>query len=183
MNDFVKNSTLVKQVNEQILIELSSMCIKEITNAKQTNIISSECIEFMNVTNYTLLIQLIQENYEQQYSDLIPNTSFHYDHSWWITLSWTLLFSSMELFAVVSNLLIIWIISSQKTMRTIINLFLLNLTISDLFTITFNASFNFIFMLNGHWPFGKFYCTANNFITNLTIASSVFTIMVTSIER
>ncbi|CAM6031629.1 unnamed protein product, partial [Sphagnum compactum] len=49
--------------------------------------------------------------------------------------------------------------------------------------LSFNAPFNFLFMLNSHWPFGQAYCVINNFIANLTIASSVFTITATSIDR
>ncbi|CAG2174280.1 unnamed protein product [Oppiella nova] len=68
-------------------------------------------------------------------------------------------------------------------MRTVINIFLLNLTLSDLLTVSFNATFNFVFMLTGHWPFTTTYCHINNFINNLTIASSVFTATVMSIDR
>ncbi|KAH7640762.1 hypothetical protein DERF_000423, partial [Dermatophagoides farinae] len=82
-----------------------------------------------------------------------------------------------------ANLLVLATIGGHKSLHTVTNCFLLNLTVSDLVTLLFNATFNFVFMITGHWPFGHRYCVVNNFITNLTIAISVFTIMFTSKER
>ncbi|KAI2807863.1 hypothetical protein BLOT_005803 [Blomia tropicalis] len=88
----------------------------------------------------------------------------------------------MVVLAAAGNLLVIWIISTKPMMRTVMNRYLLNLTLSDFLSVTFNASFNFIFMINDHWPFGS-YCVINNFIANLTIASSVLTLMLISLDR
>ena len=82
-----------------------------------------------------------------------------------------------------ANLLVMATIGGHKSLHTVTNCFLLNLTVSDLVTLLFNAIFNFVFMITGNWPFGNRYCIVNNFITNLTIAISVFTIMFTSKER
>ncbi|RWS27730.1 tachykinin-like peptides receptor 86C [Leptotrombidium deliense] len=89
----------------------------------------------------------------------------------------------MLFIAVVGNITVIWIVVGHKSMRSVTNFFLLNLTIADLMMATFNAIFNFVFMLHSHWPFGQIYCTINNFISNLTVASSVFTITAMSIDR
>lgn len=102
---------------------------------------------------------------------------------WWIQVFWSLLFAIMVLVAIVGNLVVIWIVVANRRMRTVTNYFLLNLTIADLSTAVFNAIFNFVFMLNSHWPFGQLYCVVNNFIANLSISVSVFTISATSIDR
>lgn len=68
-------------------------------------------------------------------------------------------------------------------MRTVTNYFLVNLSVSDLMMALLNCIFNFIFMLNSHWPFGSFYCTVNNFVANVTVAASVFTLVAISIDR
>ncbi|KAF7495176.1 Tachykinin-like peptides receptor 99D [Sarcoptes scabiei] len=99
------------------------------------------------------------------------------------TFIWSLLFYPMVVFAAIGNLLIIWIIATKPLMRNIVNQYLVNLTLSDFLSATFNAGFNFFFMLHQHWPFGNLYCMANNFIANLTIVSSVSTMMLISIDR
>lgn len=73
--------------------------------------------------------------------------------------------------------------SAHRRMRTVTNYFLVNLSVSDLMMALLNCIFNFIFMLNSHWPFGSFYCTVNNFVANVTVAASVFTLVAISIDR
>lgn len=68
-------------------------------------------------------------------------------------------------------------------MRTVTNYYLLNLSVADLLMSSLNCVFNFIFLLNNDWPFGDLYCTVNNFIANLSVASSVFTLVAISLDR
>uniref|UniRef100_A0A1A9VEM5 G-protein coupled receptors family 1 profile domain-containing protein n=1 Tax=Glossina austeni TaxID=7395 RepID=A0A1A9VEM5_GLOAU len=72
---------------------------------------------------------------------------------------------------------------SHRSMRTITNYFLLNLSIADLLMSSLNCIFNFIFMLNSDWPFGALYCTINNFMANVTVSTSVFTLVAISFDR
>lgn len=103
--------------------------------------------------------------------------------SWCVKLFWSVLFYPMIVLAAAGNLLIIWILATKPLMQSIMNRYLLNLAASDFLSITFNASFNFVFMLNEHWPFGSAYCVFNNFIANITLASSVCTIVLISLDR
>ncbi|RWS10242.1 tachykinin-like peptides receptor 86C [Dinothrombium tinctorium] len=96
---------------------------------------------------------------------------------------WSAVFLFMVACAIIGNLIVIWIILAHRKMRTKTNVFLLNLAITDLMMATINAMFNFVYMLKSNWIFGDTYCRVNNFAANLTVASSVFTIMVTSIDR
>ncbi|KAH9420516.1 hypothetical protein DERP_000942, partial [Dermatophagoides pteronyssinus] len=100
-----------------------------------------------------------------------------------VQIIWSLIFGIMITIGLLANLLVMATIGGHKSLHTVTNCFLLNLTVSDLVTLLFNAIFNFVFMITGNWPFGNRYCIVNNFITNLTIAISVFTIMFTSKER
>lgn len=68
-------------------------------------------------------------------------------------------------------------------MRTITNYFLLNLSVADLLMSSLNCMFNFIYMLNSDWPFGSIYCSVNNFMGNVTVATSVFTLVAISFDR
>ncbi|RWS30567.1 tachykinin-like peptides receptor 86C [Leptotrombidium deliense] len=85
--------------------------------------------------------------------------------------------------AICGNIMVIYIILKVKNMRTKTNVFFLNLSIADLMMATLNAMFNFVYMINSNWIFGDKYCKINNFVANLTVSASVFTITATSIDR
>ena len=77
-------------------------------------------------------------------------------------------------------------INCERTLipqRTVTNYFLVNLSLADIMVSTQNVIFNFIYMLNGDWPFGQFYCKVTNFIAIISVAASVFTLMAISIDR
>ncbi|RZF36506.1 hypothetical protein LSTR_LSTR008841 [Laodelphax striatellus] len=68
-------------------------------------------------------------------------------------------------------------------MRTVTNYFLVNLSVADLMMSVFNCIFNFVSMLENNWHFGQTYCTVNNFVANVTVAASVFTLTGISCDR
>ncbi|KAL3185581.1 hypothetical protein MRX96_028852 [Rhipicephalus microplus] len=102
---------------------------------------------------------------------------------WWTQLVYACLFGFMVATAVLGNAAVVWIVLAHRTMRTVTNYFLLNLSLADALTATFNAIFNLVYMLESHWAFGEGYCVFNNFIANLTVASSAFTMAAMSIDR
>ncbi|VEN54689.1 unnamed protein product, partial [Callosobruchus maculatus] len=96
---------------------------------------------------------------------------------------WCLVYALMVLVATGGNLIVIWIILAHKRMRTVTNYFLLNLSIADAMVSTFNVTFNFVYMLYAHWPFGELYCKIVQFVAILSICASVFSLMAISIDR
>ncbi|XP_069952980.1 tachykinin-like peptides receptor 99D isoform X2 [Cherax quadricarinatus] len=102
---------------------------------------------------------------------------------WWQQFLWTLVFGAMMAMAVGGNSLVMWIICAHRRMRTVTNYFLMNLSAADLFMSVLNCMFNFIYMLHSDWPFGAVYCTISNFMANVTISASVFTLMAISFDR
>ncbi|XP_021930461.1 tachykinin-like peptides receptor 86C isoform X2 [Zootermopsis nevadensis] len=106
-----------------------------------------------------------------------------YDLAWWQKLMWAVVFGAMLVVATGGNIIVMWIVLAHRQMRTVTNYFLVNLSISDLMMSLLNCIFNFIFMLNSDWPFGAAYCTVNNFVANVTVAASVFTLVAISIDR
>lgn len=101
---------------------------------------------------------------------------------WWRQMIWTLLFRALIIIATGGNLTIIWIVLAHKQMRTVVNYFLVNLSIADAMMSTLNVSFNYIYMLHSYWTFGTLYCKICQYLAVLTICASVFTMMVISIE-
>ena len=101
----------------------------------------------------------------------------------WAQACWTIVYGLMVIVAIVGNVSVIVVMGRNRRMRTVTNLFLINLSIADLLMVTLNAMFHFVHMLTGNWPFGQTYCVWSSFIANMTVASSVFTITVTAIDR
>ncbi|KAJ8980735.1 hypothetical protein NQ317_011383, partial [Molorchus minor] len=101
----------------------------------------------------------------------------------WRQVLWSILYAGMVIVATGGNLIVIWIVLAHKRMRTVTNYFLLNLSVADTMVSTLNVTFNFVYMLNSHWPFGELYCKITQFIAVLSISASVFSLMSISIDR
>ncbi|XP_054159893.1 tachykinin-like peptides receptor 99D [Oppia nitens] len=171
----------INNTDTEGLFELSfnEICMNEIW-VKAFNL-SEQCDYQLYETNHSMGLSM--DNIQNMTSNGTTSIERPFIPRWWIQLFWSLLFGVMVLLSAIGNLVVIWIVLANRRMRTVTNYFLLNLTIADLSTAVFNAIFNFVFMLNSHWPFGQFYCIFNNFIANLSISVSVFTISATSIDR
>jgi tachykinin-like receptor len=101
----------------------------------------------------------------------------------WRQVLWSLLFAGIVVVATGGNLIVIWIVLANKRMRTVTNYFLVNLSVADAMVSALNVTFNYIYMLNSHWPFGTLYCKISQFIAVQSICASVFTLMAISIDR
>ncbi|AYP74273.1 G protein-coupled receptor-like protein [Fowlpox virus] len=80
------------------------------------------------------------------------------------------------------NSMVIWF-TGFKWKRSITTYLFLNLAISDLILILF-IPFEIIYILMGfHWPFGSFICRISSFTFHIGAYSSVFILMLLSIDR
>ncbi|XP_054716391.1 tachykinin-like peptides receptor 99D [Uloborus diversus] len=102
---------------------------------------------------------------------------------WWQQLLWSLVFGIMIFVATGGNAIVMWIVLAHKRMRSVTNYFLVNLSLADTMVSTLNVIFNFVYMLDGDWPFGKAYCKISNFIAIISVAASVFTLVAISFDR
>ncbi|XP_064624613.1 tachykinin-like peptides receptor 99D [Lineus longissimus] len=100
-----------------------------------------------------------------------------------IQIAYFLFFGAMMIAALSGNIVIMWIVLAHKRMRSVTNYFLLNLAIADASITAFNTFFNLIYLMYGHWPFGRLYCKFSLFTSVATISSSVFTFMAIAIDR
>lgn len=155
------NTSICEEIWREILTKNTSLTDKHEQDENLTNFLD-KCL------NKSLLDEIVTQPY------ILP---------WYQQLAWTLIFAVMILVAIVGNLVVIWIIVAHRRMRTVTNLFLLNLAIADFLLASGNAAFNFVFMLNSHWPFGNTFCVVSNVVANLTVSTSVFTILAMSLDR
>ena len=98
-------------------------------------------------------------------------------------VGYTIAFVSMAAISAGGNMGVVWIVMTQRRMRTVTNYFLVNLAIADALISIFNTVFNFVFMLYSDWPFGEPYCKFTQFIAPCTIAASVFTFIAIAVDR
>lgn len=90
----------------------------------------------------------------------MSNTLNNLNHQSWITTASRIipLYSVIFLLAVIGNSLVILTLVQNKRMRTITNLFLLNLAVSDLFLGVFCMPFTLVGMLLRDFVFGELMC-------------------------
>jgi len=106
-----------------------------------------------------------------------------YALSWQLQLIYVVAFVFIVVVATSGNAIVIWVVVAHKRMRTVINYFLVNLAVADALISVLNTLFNFVYMINNNWPFGRAYCRFAQFIAPCTISASVFTFMAIAIDR
>lgn len=69
-------------------------------------------------------------------------------------------------------------------MRTVTNLFLLNMAISDMLSTIFAIPTLLAMEISPHyWPLGGFMCRATRVISSISVSVSVYTMVVLALER
>ncbi|XP_076467554.1 cholecystokinin receptor type A-like [Babylonia areolata] len=85
--------------------------------------------------------------------------------------------------SVVGNVLVVVTLAQNKKMRTVTNVFLLNLAVSDLLLAVFCMPFTIIPLLLRSFVFGEVMCVLIRYVQGLSVAVSCFTLVAISLER
>lgn len=94
-----------------------------------------------------------------------------------------ILFGLISLVGTIGNSLVIYVIVSNSTMRTVTNLLLLNLAFADLaFVIVVPPSTAYLFVTS-RWPFGDVPCKLMHYMVNVTAYVTVYTLVLISAIR
>ncbi|OWF35228.1 substance-K receptor-like [Mizuhopecten yessoensis] len=102
--------------------------------------------------------------------------------SWELGVKITIV-ASMELIAIVGNLLIIVIVWRNKKMRTVTNYYIVNMAVSDLFVASFSIWMHLVDDVTEGWTVGGFMCKFNPFVQITAMCASVFTLMALACDR
>ncbi|KAK7579636.1 hypothetical protein V9T40_000265 [Parthenolecanium corni] len=140
---------------------------------------SEEVLSNITSANFTSIEYYTHHNQTEE--DVVFNNPFQLPL--WEKLLWNSLFLPMVVVATGGNVIVMWIVWSHKRMRTVTNIFLVNLAIADTMVSTLNVTFNFAYMLSGDWVFGKLYCKISQFVAVLSICASVFTLTAVATDR
>ncbi|XP_063697591.1 cholecystokinin receptor type A-like [Culicoides brevitarsis] len=102
----------------------------------------------------------------------------------WDSIKWLLtMYSIIFLLATIGNSLVILTLVQNKRMRTITNVFLLNLAISDLFLGVFCMPFTLVGMILRNFIFGEIMCKLLPYLQASSVAVSSWTLVAISVER
>ncbi|XP_032253419.1 cholecystokinin receptor type A [Phoca vitulina] len=94
-----------------------------------------------------------------------------------------LLYSVIFLLSVLGNTLVITVLIRNKRMRTVTNIFLLSLAVSDLMLCLFCMPFNLIPNLLKDFIFGSAVCKTTTYFMGTSVSVSTFNLVAISLER
>ncbi|XP_035524068.1 neuropeptide FF receptor 2-like [Morone saxatilis] len=95
------------------------------------------------------------------------------------TVSYLLIF----LVCMVGNGVVCFIVLRSKNMRTVTNLFILNLAISDLLVGIFCMPTTLVDNIITGWPFGSVVCKLSGMVQGISVSASVFTLVAIAVDR
>ncbi|KAM4528191.1 neuropeptide FF receptor 2-like [Odontesthes bonariensis] len=95
------------------------------------------------------------------------------------TVSYLLIF----VVCMVGNGVVCFIVLRRKNMRTVTNLFILNLAISDLLVGIFCMPTTLVDNIITGWPFGSIVCKLSGMVQGISVSASVFTLVAIAIDR
>ncbi|XP_016302627.1 neuropeptide FF receptor 1 like 1 [Sinocyclocheilus anshuiensis] len=107
----------------------------------------------------------------------------YYIHSAGMAVSYILSYLLVLLLCVVGNGLVCLVVIRNRNMRSVTNLFILNLAISDLLVGIFCVPTTLIDSLTSGWPFSQITCTMSNLIQGMSVSASVFTLVAIAVDR
>ncbi|XP_051268493.1 neuropeptide FF receptor 2-like [Dicentrarchus labrax] len=95
------------------------------------------------------------------------------------TVSYLLIF----VVCMVGNGVVCFIVLRSKNMRTVTNLFILNLAISDLLVGIFCMPTTLVDNIITGWPFGSVVCKLSGMVQGISVSASVFTLVAIAVDR
>uniref|UniRef100_A0A8K9WR67 Neuropeptide FF receptor 1 n=1 Tax=Oncorhynchus mykiss TaxID=8022 RepID=A0A8K9WR67_ONCMY len=107
----------------------------------------------------------------------------YYQHSLTIAASYTLAYLFIFLLCMVGNGLVCLIVVRNRHMRTVTNLFIFNLAISDLLVGIFCIPTTLVDNLITGWPFSNAVCKLSGLVQGISVGASVFTLVAIAVDR
>nr|XP_055061347.1 neuropeptide Y receptor type 2 [Misgurnus anguillicaudatus] len=94
-----------------------------------------------------------------------------------------LAYSTIIVFGVTGNSLVIYVVYNFKNLHTVTNYFITNLAVADLLVNTLCLPFTLMYTLYGEWKFGQVMCYLLPFAQGLAVHVSTITLNVIALDR
>ncbi|XP_032873829.1 neuropeptide FF receptor 2 [Amblyraja radiata] len=106
-----------------------------------------------------------------------------YQHTASVATVFIISYLLIFLLCMLGNSLVCFIVMKNRHMRTVTNLFILNLAISDLLVGIFCMPTTLVDNILTGWPFGNFVCKMSGLIQGISVSASVFTLVAIAVDR
>ncbi|KAJ6643588.1 RYamide receptor [Pseudolycoriella hygida] len=137
--------------------------------SNEINEIAKELEATYNATNYT--------------GNTVLTNDDLYDVPVGLIILLSIFYGTISLLAVIGNSLVIWIISTTKSMQTVTNFFISNLALADVVIGLFCIPFQFQAALLQRWNLPEFMCPFCPFVQSISVNVSIFTLTAIAMDR
>ncbi|XP_077097692.1 neuropeptide FF receptor 1 like 2 [Siphateles boraxobius] len=135
----------------------------------------------------TLYLNSSLLNAYANHSNVTNHTSItyypYYQHSLSVAATLTTAYLFIFLLCMVGNGLVCLIVLKNRRMRTVTNLFILNLAVSDLLVGVFCIPTTLVDNLITGWPFTNTVCKMSGLVQGMSVSASVFTLVAIAVDR
>ncbi|XP_057215436.1 neuropeptide FF receptor 1-like [Triplophysa rosa] len=107
----------------------------------------------------------------------------YYQHSLAVATLFILAYVLIFSLCMVGNILVCFIVLKNRQMRTVTNIFILNLAISDVLVGIFCLPITLVDNLITGWPFDVVICKMSGLVQGASVSASVFTLVAIAVER
>nr|XP_021387272.1 neuropeptide FF receptor 2 [Lonchura striata domestica] len=130
-------------------------------------------------------LDLLNYNGTYKYFSLEGNVSYvdFYLHQPWVAAVFITSYLLIFLLCMVGNGGVCFIVLWSKRMRTVTNLFILNLAVSDLLVGLFCMPTTLLDNIIAGWPFGSLVCKMSGMVQGISVSASVFTLVAIAVDR
>uniref|UniRef100_G1MHM3 Neuropeptide FF receptor 1 n=1 Tax=Ailuropoda melanoleuca TaxID=9646 RepID=G1MHM3_AILME len=109
--------------------------------------------------------------------------SSYYQHSSAVAAMFIVAYVLIFLLCMVGNALVCFVVLRNRHMRTVTNMFILNLAVSDLLVGIFCMPTTLVDNLITGWPFDNATCKMSGLVQGMSVSASVFTLVAIAVER
>nr|XP_051679787.1 leucine-rich repeat-containing protein 20 isoform X2 [Oryctolagus cuniculus] len=109
--------------------------------------------------------------------------SSYYQHSSPVAAMFIVAYVLIFLLCMVGNALVCFTVLRNRHMRTVTNMFILNLAVSDLLVGIFCMPTTLVDNLITGWPFDNATCKMSGLVQGMSVSASVFTLVAIAVER
>ncbi|XP_004386428.1 neuropeptide FF receptor 1 [Trichechus manatus latirostris] len=107
----------------------------------------------------------------------------YYQHSLPVAAMFIVAYLLIFLLCMVGNALVCFTVLKNRHMRTVTNMFILNLAVSDLLVGIFCMPTTLVDNLITGWPFDNTMCKMSGLVQGMSVSASVFTLVAIAVER
>ncbi|XP_029416807.1 neuropeptide FF receptor 1 [Nannospalax galili] len=126
----------------------------------------------------------LSHNESDTEATLAVNLTFsYYQHSFPVAAMFIVAYSLIFFLCMVGNALVCFIVLKNRHMRTVTNMFILNLAVSDLLVGIFCMPTTLVDNLITGWPFDNATCKMSGLVQGMSVSASVFTLVAIAVER